>query len=168
MFVLLLLLLLEPGHYLIIPSCYDEGVNGEFLLRIYTENVISDKDCSILHDHKDHLCDEDIFFKNPASLDDAFGSWSGLLAAAVSNPETTSNGEVSRQSTRPVSSARRPDSSIHIDIRDDPTTLSSSVASSSSSNGPNYIKQFKVYMDNQVLGVYEKIDIKKKTRHFKL
>ena len=31
-----------------------------------------------------------------------------------------------------------------------------------------FIKQFKIYMDNQVLGVYEKIDVKKKTRHFKL
>ena len=28
-----------PGNYLIIPSCYDANVNGEFLLRIYTEMV---------------------------------------------------------------------------------------------------------------------------------
>ena len=28
-----------PGNYLIIPSCYDANVKGEFLLRVYTEKV---------------------------------------------------------------------------------------------------------------------------------
>ncbi len=31
---------LNPGTYVIIPSCYDENVEGEFLLRIFTEKPL--------------------------------------------------------------------------------------------------------------------------------
>lgn len=34
---------LTPGAYLIVPSCYDEDVEGEFLVRIFTEKPLSHK-----------------------------------------------------------------------------------------------------------------------------
>ena len=71
-----------PGDYLIIPSCYDAGISGQFLLRLYTESPINESNCTILHDHKDDLKKEDIFFKNPKNIDEAFSSWANLLGNA--------------------------------------------------------------------------------------
>ena len=34
---------LKPGAYIVIPSCYDEDVEGEFLIRIFTEKPLSKK-----------------------------------------------------------------------------------------------------------------------------
>jgi hypothetical protein len=34
---------LKTGVYVIIPSCYDEDVEGEFLLRIFTEKPLNKK-----------------------------------------------------------------------------------------------------------------------------
>ena len=34
---------LKAGAYIIIPSCYDEDVEGEFLIRIFTEKPLSKK-----------------------------------------------------------------------------------------------------------------------------
>jgi hypothetical protein len=68
-----------PGNYVIIPSCYDENIKGEFLLRLYTENPINEGNASILTDHKDQLSKEDIFFSTPKSIDEAFSSWANLL-----------------------------------------------------------------------------------------
>jgi hypothetical protein len=69
-----------PGNYLIIPSCYDTDISGEFLLRLYTEVPLEQKDVGILNDHKDSLTEKDLFFSNPKSLDDAFSSWTNLLS----------------------------------------------------------------------------------------
>lgn len=33
----------EPGHYVIIPSIYDEDHEADFMLRIFTENPIETK-----------------------------------------------------------------------------------------------------------------------------
>lgn len=68
-----------PGNYLIIPSCYDSGISGQFLLRLYTEHPINEGNCLILNDHKDNLDQDDVFFSVPKSLDDAFNSWTNLL-----------------------------------------------------------------------------------------
>ena len=69
-----------PGNYLIIPSCYDADISGEFLIRLYTEVSLGQQNVSILHDHKDNLSEKDLFFSNPKSLDDAFSSWTNLLS----------------------------------------------------------------------------------------
>ena len=34
---------LGKGAYVMIPSCYDEGAEGEFLVRIFTEKPLSSK-----------------------------------------------------------------------------------------------------------------------------
>ena len=34
---------LKQGAYLIVPSCYDEDVAGQFLIRIFTEKPLSQK-----------------------------------------------------------------------------------------------------------------------------
>ena len=86
-----------PGDYLIIPSCYDADIAGEFLLRLYTETPLHESSCSILHDHKEDLTEEDLFFSNPKSLDDAFSSWTNMLGA--------SNGDVAKAA--PVSGSIR-------------------------------------------------------------
>lgn len=131
-----------PGHYLIIPSCYDEGVNGEFLLRLYTEYAISEKNCSILHDHKEHLCNEDIFFRNPANLDEAFSSWSSLL----------NGGDHSKKD-----SAQAPRS-----------VAKPSATNGYQKPHKPFIKEFKIYLDSQVASVFEKIDVHRKIKHIKL
>jgi hypothetical protein len=70
-----------PGDYLIIPSCYDAGISGQFLLRLYTESPINESNCTILTDHKDNLTEEDVFFKNPKNVDDVFSNWTSMLGA---------------------------------------------------------------------------------------
>lgn len=72
-----------PGDYLIIPSCYDADISGEFLLRLYTEVPLNQNNVSILHDHKENLSEKDLFFSNPRSIDDAFASWTNLLGNTV-------------------------------------------------------------------------------------
>ena len=34
---------LKPGAYLVVPSCYDEDVEGEFLVRVFTEKPLNKK-----------------------------------------------------------------------------------------------------------------------------
>lgn len=36
---------LKEGAYVIIPTCYDENVEGEFLVRIFTEKPLSESSC---------------------------------------------------------------------------------------------------------------------------
>jgi calpain len=52
----------EPGTYLIIPSCYDANRKGEFLIRLFTEKHVGEVDCKILNGHKDKLDYNDLFF----------------------------------------------------------------------------------------------------------
>lgn len=40
---------IPPGTYVVIPSCFDENVTGDFLLRIYTENPVDKENYSTLH-----------------------------------------------------------------------------------------------------------------------
>ena len=54
----------EPGYYLIIPSCYSSNRKAEFLLRVYTEQYFCSLDCKILDIHKDKLSYEDLFYFN--------------------------------------------------------------------------------------------------------
>ncbi len=42
----------NPGTYLIIPSTFDYNVSGEFLLRIFTEKAIEDKNAHVLNFEK--------------------------------------------------------------------------------------------------------------------
>jgi hypothetical protein len=77
----------QPGNYLIIPSCYDSNISGQFLLRLYTENPLGEKNCSILHDHKEGLEEKDLFFKNPKSIDEEFSNWTNLLVGNENKEE---------------------------------------------------------------------------------
>lgn len=124
---------MAPGNYLIIPSCYDRDVRGEFLLRVYTENPINETNASVLTDHKDKLDEDDIFFNNPKSLDEEFSTWANLLGP----------NDKSKQSS--YSS----------------TTFSKM---SPQVNKKPCLKEFKVYMDNSVLNIYDKVDVRKNIR----
>ncbi|CAF0866395.1 unnamed protein product [Brachionus calyciflorus] len=53
---------LTPGSYLIIPSCYDIGIKGEFLLRVCSEYPIKERNVSILEEFKSSLEKDDIVF----------------------------------------------------------------------------------------------------------
>jgi hypothetical protein len=76
-----------PGSYLIIPSCYDENISGDFLLRIYTENPIGEADCSILHDHGGTIKDCEMYFSTPKSINNEFTSWT----SSINGPSRISN-----------------------------------------------------------------------------
>lgn len=71
----------EPGNYLIVPSCYDANRKGDFLLRLFTEKPINDQNYKILDDHKDNLTYNDLFFFNKNS-DEIFSSWASLLGTS--------------------------------------------------------------------------------------
>lgn len=128
---------MQPGNYLIIPSCYDAGIKGEFLLRLFTENPISEGDCSILHDHKDDLKKEDIFFSYPKDIDEAFSNWSNFLSNIAPVSEM---GKVTSQST---SYSRASNDISHSNSKD----LSS-----------NHVKEFNVYKS---FNEFDVVDIKK-------
>ena len=49
-----------PGNYLIIPSCYEADTSCEFLLRLFTEDLIDEESAAILKNHKENLCAQDI------------------------------------------------------------------------------------------------------------
>jgi len=74
----------KAGNYLVIPSCYDENVSGEFLLRIYTEKPVGENSCVCLETPKPHPTEEDLTFSKPNTLDALFGSWSSFFRASRS------------------------------------------------------------------------------------
>ena len=70
-----------PGDYLIIPSCYDANITGEFMLRVYTEQALEQKHVGVLEAPKKDLSDKDVFFAAAAEqLKDL--SWDKLKGAA--------------------------------------------------------------------------------------
>lgn len=140
-----------PGSYLIMPSCYDAGISGEFLLRLYTENPINEGNCSILHDHKDDLKQEDIFFSYPKSLDNAFSSWNNLLKSG-------SNTDISRTSSA-SSFTRTPSSNYELN-------RVSKNGSQVNLTTNSYVKEFKLYINDSLKGLHEKVDVRKKTKRF--
>lgn len=80
-----------PGNYLIIPSCYTSDSQGEFLLRLYTENPIGENSCCILGRHKTDLKEEEVNSRTSSNPTDAlFKSWSNLGSSAqsASTPKT--------------------------------------------------------------------------------
>jgi hypothetical protein len=66
-----------PGSYLIIPGCYDENINGEFLLRVYTEIPLGDDDCNVLHDPSGK--DAEMYFSTPKSINNEFATWNSMI-----------------------------------------------------------------------------------------
>jgi hypothetical protein len=86
--------ILPPGDYLIIPSCYDYGHQGEFLLRIFSEKAIEEQNTLILTEDKKKLSDEEIYFLKNVTTDQSFSSWVDLL----------SSGDDTKPVERPVSS----------------------------------------------------------------
>lgn len=52
----------KAGNYLIIPSCYEADVAGEFLLRLFTEDLIADDHIAVLDKHKENLSSRDFLF----------------------------------------------------------------------------------------------------------
>ncbi len=117
---------------------------------MYTETPIEEKNCSILHDHKDNLCNEDIFFKNPGNLDEAFSSWSGLLGGG-SNAKKAAAAPVKMRS--PAAAAA-------------PTNVDNGSEETNAHQQP-YVKELCVYLDSHVMSIHEKIDVKRKMRLFK-
>lgn len=75
-----------PGNYLIIPSCYTADKQGEFLLRLYTENPLGESNCCVLGRHKTEIKDEDVFFQNSSATDALFKSWRNLVGSGGSTP----------------------------------------------------------------------------------
>ncbi|RNA08710.1 calpain-A [Brachionus plicatilis] len=77
---------LRPGYYAIIPSLYDVNVEGQFLLRIFTEKLIKDQNLNVLQ--KESLNEEirkmSGFF-DATSLDSAFKDWTSMINAADLN-----------------------------------------------------------------------------------
>lgn len=67
-----------PGNYLIVPSCYDANKKGDFMLRVFTENAISDANCKILDGHKDNLTYDDLFYFTKNN-DELYIGWRNLL-----------------------------------------------------------------------------------------
>jgi hypothetical protein len=134
-----------PGDYLIIPSCYDANIEGQFLLRLYTENPINENNASVLTDHKAELKDEDIFFTAPKSINDAFSSWSNLLGEANAS-----------RSAAPQDTSRSDVSSSEVSKSNANLTRSHLVRRLS-----KHISEFNVYISGDVVDELEKVDIKK-------
>lgn len=65
----------SSGNYLIIPNCYDEGISGEFLLRVYTETNVDQSNCSELYIQKDIMIEEDMIFPKTNYLEPLFKTW---------------------------------------------------------------------------------------------
>lgn len=68
-----------PGNYLIIPSCYDADINGEFLLRVFTEKPVGESNCCELNERKDNPSGEDLEFNKPNTLEALFSSWTNFF-----------------------------------------------------------------------------------------
>lgn len=79
---------IAPGSYLIIPSCYDQGAEGEFLLRVFTEKLIANNNAQFLVEDKKNLQDSDVFFQTDVDIDSEFGNWANLLGG---DGDTASN-----------------------------------------------------------------------------
>ncbi len=67
---------LEPGHYLIIPSTYEEDKTCEFLLRILTEQEVKG---SALEEHKSEELNESESFFEALDVDEKLGSWDAFF-----------------------------------------------------------------------------------------
>ena len=145
----------QPGSFLIIPSCYDENVSGEFLVRVYTENPVSESDCTILHDHsRDSVYGEnckktDLFFSSPKSVESEFSNWANLING--------SDSRISNDFTK---------SSLTMTNTTDMNTLNQSRFRPKTSS-PVYSS--KLYINHQIASVYDRIDsrtLKRKVNSF--
>jgi hypothetical protein len=78
-----------PGDYLIIPSLYDADVQGEFMLRIFTEKLIKQENAIILENQsfvedslfiKSSSNEKNSFFSNNANMNDCFSDWANKIS----------------------------------------------------------------------------------------
>ena len=69
---------LPVGDYLIIPSCYEKNAEGDFLLRLFSEQDINTSNCKDLIDKKDKLTENDAKFFN-VDKGKIFGNWNDML-----------------------------------------------------------------------------------------
>ncbi len=129
----------KPGNYVIIPSCYEANVAGEFLLRIYTENPIDEKNCSVLHTN-------DPVFKNSYSND--FKSWSNTMTKNISPLNSNINRETRNDYQRLYSTSIPRESSFT-------PNFSNLYSSTQSSN----VYDFRLY--DTTLDILAKVDLKK-------
>jgi hypothetical protein len=137
----------SPGNYLIIPSCYDENISGDFLLRVYTENAIDESDCTILHDHTGK--DSDVYFSTPKSINNEFTSWTSL----INGPSRISNDFSKSMNT--LTNTHNTDFNGFNNARLKPKTST-----------PMY--ESKLYSHHALSQVYDKVDVRENKNQYRL
>lgn len=69
---------LPVGDYVIIPSCYDINVEGDFLLRLFSEQDINENSCRELNEQKVKLSENEVKFQN-VNNKNRLGYWNDTL-----------------------------------------------------------------------------------------
>lgn len=135
-----------PGNYLIIPSCYDADVSGEFLLRIYTEKPVGTNACCELNKPKDNPTEEDLTFPKPNYLDALFRSWSSYFRTNTSYESKTSE-----------------------TVDDDKVNASNTSAQNNQENEDKcYVAPTRLYLNDAFVDLTSKTDIHRSKRFAKM
>ena len=138
-----------PGNYLIIPSCYDAEISGEFLLRVYTEKAVDDNNCAELKERKQNPTEEDLEFSKPSSLDALFRRWTNFFRTNSSYvSKTAETADFSKQHQENVSSSANLGPESNEDIC--------------------YVAPTRLYVNDAFVDIYNKVDIYRSKRLTKM